>query len=111
MARDRAKTVAGSRQPTRPVGPAAIRPVSPTFIEDTPPASDSEEEIIEEDEGASSEAITEEGSEEEETSASAPEYKQPGISGWIGRNKLYVVLGGVALLVFAVVFNKMSAKK
>ncbi len=115
VARDRAKTVAGARQPTRPVGPAAIRPVSPTFIADTPPAGDSEEEIIEEDEGAPSEAITEVGSvesdSEEETSASVPEYKQPGISGWIGRNKLYVVLGGVALLVFAVAFNKMSAKK
>jgi len=117
MARDRAKTVASGGQPTRPVGPAAVRPVSPTFVEDTPPAGDSGDEIIQEDEGATSEAVTEKGGEEsesqdkEEKSASVTEYRQPGISGWVGRNKLYVILGGVALMVFAVVFNKMSAKK
>jgi len=56
-------------------------------------------------------SVESDSEEEKEESASVLEYKQPGISGWIGRNKLYVVLGGVALLVFAVAFNKMSAKK
>lgn len=113
MAKAQAKNVASSGQPTRPVGPAAIRPVSPTFIEDTPPAEDTEEIIEEDDGGASSDTATEEDSEESESEeeTAPPPSRKPGISGWVGRHKKYIVLAGVALLVFAVVFNKMSAKK
>ncbi len=119
--RERAKSVASGEQPTRPIGPASVRPVSPTILEESSSGqgegsvsrTESGDEIIEE-EGTSSEGATEEASKtsvSEEESESAPQYTQPGLSGWIGRHKWYVVLGGVALLVFVIVFNKMSAKK
>jgi hypothetical protein len=85
------------------------------MVTSPPPPEESEEEVVTEDEGDSSDPATDEGTDESESesedSFKESEYKEPGFTGWIGRNKWYVVLGGAAVLIFAVVFNKMSAKK
>jgi hypothetical protein len=77
------------------------------------------EEVVEEvpgrDTGSSPNASGGEGAREsskEETEASEPsDYEQPGFMGKVNKYKWYIVLGGAVLLVFAVVYNKMSAKK
>lgn len=125
IARERARDVAGGTQPSRPIGPSGVRPVSPMLIQDPsspdPAAGEggSAEEIVEEEEGtdsrSSSGSSSGEGggeSSEEETEASdVTDDEQPGFIGKINKYKWYIVLGGVVLLVFAVVYNKMSARK
>ncbi len=119
VAKQQAQDVASGPQTSRPVGPSSIRPTSPTMISSPPSPEPREEEVIEEDEGSSAEGSSTEGSEESESEEEKEEdfnsvssdYAEPGFTGWISRHKWHVVMGGVAVLIFAVMFNKMSAKK
>ncbi len=125
IARDRAKAVASGRQPERPIGPSGIRPVSPTIIENPPPAQTSgsgqaaapsgkAEEIVEDPSGSSSGGSSGESAKEsksEEKPEVSSDYSGTGVMGWITRNKKYIIIGGAAALILAVVFSKMSAKK
>ncbi len=120
--RERAQDVAEGNQPSRPIGPSGVRPVSPTLLED-PSSGDFEsgggdsseevieEEVIEEDSGSSSDAATEEGSEEVKNQEPYYGDDDQGLIGKLNKYKWYVVLGGCVLLVFAMVFKKMSAKR
>jgi hypothetical protein len=121
IARDRANAVAQGEQPTRPIGPSGVRPVSPTLLEDPngPTFEESPDFTTEEgttemeaegSSGSGSDASSEEVKSDDSESGSST-YVQPGIAGWVGRHKWYIVLGGVVLLVFAVVFSKMGGKK
>ena len=122
--RDRARNVASGRPPTRPIGPSGVRPVSPTILEDpssggfdsgggASPSAEVEEEIIEEESGSSSDTGTGGGSEESESGEDnvSSDYEQPGFMGKVNKYKWYIVLGGCVLLVFAVAYSKMSAKR
>ena len=123
IARARARDVASGRQPERPIGPSSIRPVPPTILESPQPAAPSsgatsssarKEEIVEETSGSSSGGSTSEATKEskgEGKPKDSPTYSSPGFVGWISKNKMLIVLGGVVLLILAVVFNKVSAKK
>ena len=122
--RDRAKNVASGNPPSRPIGPSGVRPVSPTILEDpsSPDPASGEggssseevtEEIIDEDAGSSSGSAAEEGRDESESEEvyDSSDYEEPGFMGKVNKYKWYIVLGGCVLLVFAMAFKKMSAKR
>jgi len=100
-----------------PVTPPAVDISTPIVISESPAASSAAEETtseLTEDEGDSSEAASGESTEESESegeSESSSSHTSPGLAGWLSKHKWYVVLGGVAVLIFAIVFNKISGRK
>jgi hypothetical protein len=116
-----ASRVSGEGPAPGTVGRSGSPGGSPAMVASAPPgatgseggAGAADEEIVP-DEGASAESTPDEasgGSESAGESEKASDYKEPGIAGWVGRNKLYIIAGGLAVLAFAIVFNKISAKK